>query len=146
MDYFTGLQLQELERGHLVRLAVWAVASMLAGGVAWMWSSRATSPPFWRHAGIQGIAWGLVDLVLVLLAWHGVEPRDVAGAIALDRVLWLNIGLDVGYAMVGATLCIVGWRAPRRPGLVGAGTAVALQGVALAVLDAVLSAAIVRAA
>lgn len=129
-----------------MRLSVWAVASMLAGGVAWMWSSRAISPAFWRHAGIQSIAWGLVDLALVLLAWHGVEPRDVAGAIALDRALWLNIGLDLGYAMVGATLCIVGWRVPRRLGLVGAGATVVLQGLALAILDAVLSAAIVRPA
>jgi hypothetical protein len=92
------------------------------------------------------VAWGLVDLGIVALAWGGLTPRDIAGAIALDRVLWLNIGLDVGYTMVGATLLIFGLRAPRRPGLVGAGTAVILQGLALALLDAVLSAAIVRSA
>lgn len=146
MNYVTGLQLLELEREHLVRLLVWAVASIAAGLVAWRWSARAASPPFWRHAGIQSAAWGLVDLVIVALAWRGLAPRDAAGAIALDRILWLNIGLDVGYAMVGATLLAFGLRTPRRAGLVGAGAAVVLQGLALAVLDAVLSAAIVRAA
>jgi hypothetical protein len=92
------------------------------------------------------LAWGVVDLVIVALAWRGLAPRDVAGAVALDRILWLNIGLDVGYAMVGVTLLVFGMRAPRRPGLVGAGVAVVLQGLALAVLDAILSAAIVRSA
>lgn len=146
MNYFTGLQLLELERAHLLRLSVWAIASVAAGLVALLWAARATSPPFWRHAGIQSLAWGLVDLGIVALAWGGLAPRDLTGAIALDRVLWLNIGLDIGYAMVGATLLIFGLRAPRRPGLVGAGAAVILQGLALAVLDAVLSAAIVRSA
>lgn len=148
MDYVTGNALLVLERAHLVRLAVWAVGSLVVGLLLLVWSRRSALREFWRHAGIQSAAWGLVDLVIVAVAARGLTPRDLAGAVALDRVLWLNIGLDAGYAMVGLTLIAVGGRASpngsRRPGLVGAGAAIVLQGVALAALDGYLSAAIVR--
>lgn len=144
MNYLTGQDLLVAERGHLVRLLVWAVASMVAGGVCFAWRRRSAAPSFWLHAGIQSAAWGAVDLAIVALAWAGLSPRDLAGAIALDRFLWLNVGLDVGYAMAGATLLVVGLRAPKRLGLIGAGLAVIVQGVALAVLDLLLSARIVH--
>ena len=146
MNYITGAELLDLERGHLIRLAVWALGSILVGLGMFAWSRRSALTSLWRHAAIQSAAWGAVDLAIVAIAWGGLAPRDLAGAVALDRILWLNIGLDVGYAMVGVTLCVFGWRRPRRRGLVGAGLAVTLQGLALAVLDAVLSAAIVRPA
>lgn len=146
MNYIVGADLLSLERAHLVRLGVWAVASMLIGTGLFAWARRSGAPGFWRHAGIQTLAWGAVDLAIVLFAWTGLELRDLPAAIALDRFLWLNIGLDVGYAMVGITLFVVGWRAPTRSGLMGAGAAIIVQGLALAALDAILSAAIVRAA
>lgn len=146
MDYLTGTALLALERGHLVRLGGWAAASIVGGFAALFYARRAGSQGqgFWRHFGIQSAAWGAVDLLIVLAAWNGLGIRDLAGAIALDRFLWLNIGLDVGYAMVGATLFVFGLRAPRRAGLVGAGVAIVAQGLALLVLDAQLSALIVR--
>lgn len=112
MNYLVGQELLDAERGHLVRLLVWSLASMLAGTVCLAWRRRAAAPSFWLHAGIQSVVWGAVDLGIVALAWSGLSPRDLAGAIALDRFLWLNVGLDVGYAMVGATLVILGMRAP----------------------------------
>lgn len=146
MDYITGAELLDLERGHLLRLAAWAVVSMVTGFAASALARRPhnASSAFWRHFGIQCVAWGLVDLLIVLAAWNGLAARDLAAAIALDRFLWLNIGLDVGYAMVGATLVIFGLRQPRRAGLIGAGAAVVAQGLALALLDAQLSAYILR--
>jgi hypothetical protein len=146
MDYTIGDALVVLERGHLVRLSLWAIGSVVVGGLAVLLASRArpAQESFWRHFGIQSGAWGLVDLVIVVAAWNGIVPRDLAGAIALDRFLWLNIGLDVGYMMLGATLLAFGLRAPRRHGLIGAGVAIVAQGAALAILDAQLSAYIVR--
>ncbi len=146
MDYATGEALRVLERDHLARLGLWAVASLAIGLVAFVLAPRlqAAARSFWQHFGIQSAAWGVVDLLIVAAAWNGLAARDLAGAIALDRFLWLNIGLDVGYAMVGITLVVFGARSPRRTGLIGAGVAVMLQGVALAVLDALLSAYIVR--
>jgi hypothetical protein len=146
MNHVTGVALLGLERDHLVRLAVWATASILVGLTVIRLSrdSQKVSPAFWRHFGIQSAAWGLVDLLIVAAAWGGLAPRDLPAAIELDRFLWLNIGLDVGYAMVGLTLLVFGMRAPRRAGLMGAGAAIVLQGVALAALDAILSGNIVR--
>ena len=53
---------------------------------------------------------------------------------------------DAGYAMVGVTLAILGWRLGRRLGLVGAGLGVVMQGLALLVLDARLIAVLDRLA
>lgn len=146
MDYLIGDALLAQERGHVVRLAAWAITSLIAGAICLLVARPLSeaAKSFWRHFGLQSAAWGAVDLLIVAAAWNGIEARDVAGAIALDRFLWLNIGLDAGYAMVGATLIAFGLRSPRRTGLVGAGAAIVLQGAALAILDALLSAHIVR--
>jgi hypothetical protein len=61
--------------------------------------------------------------------------RDADGAARLDRLLWLNTGLDVGYVAVGLTLAIAGWSLGRRLGAVGAGLGVVVQGMALLALD-----------
>lgn len=143
----TGAALLELERGHLSRLTIFALVSMATGVALLLWPRvRAGARPFAQHFAIQSLAWGAVDLAIAWWAAGGLAERDLRGAVALDRVLWLNIGLDVGYAMVGATLVICGWRLGRRWGLVGAGAAIVVQGVALALLDAQLSAALVREA
>lgn len=144
LSHAVGDELQRLEQAHLLRLSAWAALSVLAGAVLLWWQRRAaTKSPALLHFGVQSLAWGAVSLGIVWWAGTAHEPRDLAGAVALDRFLWLNIGLDVGYTMVGITLLLCG-RHFRRPGLVGAGVAVALQGVALALLDLQLSAAIVR--
>lgn len=147
LAHAVGENLRQLEHAHLVRLGVWAGASVLLGlillGVHRQRAAASQSPAL-LHFGIQTAAWGAVSLGIVWLAGRApAEPRDLAAAVALDRFLWLNIGLDVGYAMVGIALLLCG-RHFRRPGLVGAGLAVVIQGAALAALDLQLSAAIVR--
>jgi len=59
-------------------------------------------------------------------------------------LLWLNIGLDGGYVLVGITLVVTGWRLGGRMRLVGAGMGVVVQGGALALLDLVLAGQISR--
>jgi hypothetical protein len=73
-----------------------------------------------------------------------LAPRDVSGATRLDRLLWLNIGLDIGYVLVGTTLIIAGWRAARHLGLVGAGLGILVQGSALALLALMLATQVSR--
>lgn len=137
--------LLQTEQLHLLKLQLWAILSILVGtGVMSLLRVRRTESPLLTHFAIQSIAWGAVDLVIVLWARSGLHLRDLAEAVALDRFVWLNIGLDVGYVAVGVTLALLGWRFGRRLGLVGAGLGVALQGLALTVLDLQLAAAIVR--
>ena len=137
--------LQAAEHAHLVRLLVWAAASVLAGTavLAWM-RAGARHSPLLRHFAIQAVAWGAVNAMLAAGLMARLAPRDVASATRLDRFLWLNIGLDSGYILVGVTLVALGWRMGRRLGLVGAGMGVIVQGGALALLDLILAARISR--
>lgn len=128
--------LLELERGHLLRLALWGGASVLVGTLllAFM-AMRRTTAPLLRHFAIQTAAWGAVNLAICLWAARGLAPRDYAGAQSLINVLWLNTGLDVGYAAVGTTLAITAWRWGARAGGIGAGIGIIVQGIALMLLD-----------
>jgi hypothetical protein len=140
MPFMWADTLLAAERAHLLQLLAWGMASILAGSalVAWLRAGSRRSPLL-EHFAIQIAAWGAVDLALASLA-----PRDVAGATRLDRFLWLNVGLDVGYVLVGVTLLVTGWRLGRRFGLVGAGLGVVVQGTALLLLDLLLASRISR--
>jgi hypothetical protein len=128
--------LLSLERGHLIRLALRAGACVLSGTTLLTWLLvRRTTAPLLRHFAIQTAAWGAVNLAIAAWAWSGLAFRDFAGTQRLLNILWLNTGLDVGYAAVGATLAITAWRWGQRTGGVGAGLGVVVQGVALALLD-----------
>lgn len=133
------------ERGHLLRLAMWGAMSVVAGtAVLALVMTRRPRSPLLQHFAIQTAAWGAIDLAICAAAWRGLALRDLTGAIALDRFIWFNIGLDVGYVAVGVTLAIVGWRLTRSLALVGAGIGVVVQGIALALLDLVLASMIAR--
>lgn len=137
--------LLDAERLHLLKLTAWAALSIVAGTalVTALHVRRATSPLLTQFA-IQCLAWGVIDLAIVLWARQGLALRDLAGAVALDRFVWLNVGLDLGYVLVGGTLALLGWRLGRRLGLVGAGLGVVVQGLSLALLDLQLTARILR--
>lgn len=125
-----------LEQGHLLRLGVWAAISVVGGtALLAMLQVRRLEAPLLKHFAIQTAAWGAVNALIALWAWRGLVMRDFAGTQKLLNILWLNTGLDVGYAAVGLTLVIVGWRWERRLGAVGAGLGVVVQGLALALLD-----------
>ena len=127
------------EKAHLLRLLSWATGSILVGlaVIAWLAYKR-TSAPLLRHFAIQTAFWGVIDFALGAMAWRDLRLRDYKGAMSLDQLLRLNVGLDIGYVGVGITLALAGWiLAGRRLGLVGAGLGVVTQGMALLVLDGV---------
>ena len=133
------------ERHHVLVLAAWGAACTLAGTLLLLaLAARRAASPLVRHFAIQTAAWGAVILVIALVARQGLHYRDLDGFTRLDRFLWLNVGLDAGYAMVGVTLAVAGWRLGRRMGLVGAGLGVVVQGLALLVLDLYLVSVIGR--
>lgn len=137
--------LLDVERLHVLKLLVWGALSVGVGTalLAFLRFRRVDSLLL-QHFAIQSVAWGLIDIAIAVWARQGLALRDLASAVALDRFVWLNVGLDVGYVAVGATLALTGWKLGRRLGLVGAGTGVIVQGCALALLDLQLAAAIVR--
>lgn len=145
MGFMWADTLLAAERAHVLRLFAWGGGSILVGTalLTWLHVGRRRSALL-EHFGMQTAAWGAVVLALAALARASLGPRDLAAATRLDRLLWLNVGLDVGYALVGITLAVTGWRLGRRLGLVGAGLAVVIQGLALALLDLVLASRISR--
>ena len=131
------------ERAHLLRLLVWGALGVLAG-TALLALVGARAPRrdggsgLLRHFAIQTAAWGVVEGVVAGLAWRGLALRDYAAATRLDRMLWLNVGLDAGYIGIGATLAIAAWTLGRRAAPVGAGIGIVVQGCALLALDLLL--------
>ena len=133
------------ERAHIIRLLVWGGGSVLVGTVllAWLHRGRRRSALL-EHFGIQIAGWGAAELAFGATALATLATRDLAAATRLDRLLWLNVGLDAGYVLVGLTLLVTGWRLGRRLGMVGAGLAIVIQGIALGLLDLVLASQISR--
>jgi hypothetical protein len=125
-----------LERAHLYRLGLWGGASVVVGALLLLLARRPARSPLLFHFALQTAAWGAVDLAIALAALRGLALRDLAGATRLDRLLWLNLGLDAGYVAVGATVAIAAWTLGRRLGGIGAGVAIVVQGLALFLLDA----------
>ena len=145
MQFMWADTLLAIERAHLIRLVVWGGASLLVGStLLGLMRARGHRSALLDHFGIQTMAWGTVELVLAATGLQRLELRDLAGATRLDRFLWLNVGLDAGYVMVGITLLALGWRVTRRMGLVGAVMEVIVKGAALALLELVLSGQISR--
>ena len=129
-------QVLAFERAHLARLLLWGVASALTGASCWAYLRvRRLELPLLQHFAIQTAAWGAINALLALAARPQLALRDYDGVTRLDRFLWLNCGLDVGYIAVGVTLAACGWRLARSRGLAGAGIGVMMQGSALLLLD-----------
>jgi hypothetical protein len=133
------------EYNHVLRLAIWGAACALVGTLLLLaLTLRRAHSPLARHFAIQTAAWGAVVLLVALVARRGLAYRDLAAYTRLDRFLWLDLGLDAGYVMLGLALAILGWRLGRRLALVGAGTAIAVQGLALLTLHAYLIGVLAR--
>ena len=137
--------LQAAERVHLLQLLVWAATSILTGTAVLAWlRSRSVKSDLLRHFSIQATAWGTVIALIAAGQLPHLAPRDIASATRLDRMLWLEVGLDVGTVAVGVALVALGWRFGRRLKLVGAGMGVVVQGGALALLHLMLAGQISR--
>lgn len=107
--------------GHLLRLTVWSVLSLVVG-LALVRRDRGF--------GIMTVGWALVNLAIVVGSRLGSGPGPLG---PFREFLAFNLGLNFGYIGVGVALAVVGRGLAR-----GAGVAVAVQGAALLVLDGVL--------
>lgn len=125
-----------LERGHLLRLLSWGALSATSGTVLLAYLTwRHDRAVILRHFALQTAAWGVVIAALAFLSWRDLGLRDFAGVQRLVNVLWLNVGLAVGYAAVGATMVLLSWRPARREAIMGAGLGIIVQGLALLLFD-----------
>jgi hypothetical protein len=130
----------EQERALARTTVGWGLGSMVAGLVL---ARALRRRPGWRAFGLQHAGWGVVDLVIAVVAAQLQDRRmrrhaDPYAASALEaeraklfRVLWINVLADAGYVGLGAALA-----RSRRPEPTGAGAAVAIQGGFLLLHDA----------
>ena len=136
-------QFGDAKRAHLWRVGAWGSVNAL-GGLALVWaSSRSNQSTRW-HFGAMSAGWGLVNAGIAaggLLA-SGPPPAEAGPLLSAERqfhdILLINLGLNVAYSAVGATMLgasyygidnVGRWR--------GFGTSLILQGAGLLVLDGI---------
>jgi hypothetical protein len=133
------------EQQHLLRLLLWSGLSIIAGTAAITTiAARRLRSPLLAHFSLQIIGWGVVIGAIAAFEWHGLHLRDVSGEIRLERLLWMNVGLDAGFVGIGGVLGASGRFLARNEGAVGAGVAIAVQGLALLLIDLQLAAVVSR--
>ena len=106
-------------RSHLVRLAVWAGVSIFVG-------LALCKRPF----GTMTLAWGAINLAIALASLRGGPPGP-----GLLPFLAFNLGLNFAYVGVGVSMFLL---AGERVMVREFGAAIAVQGLALLILDGVL--------
>ncbi|MDT0632472.1 DUF6992 family protein [Rubrivirga litoralis] len=139
-----SVDLGDAQRAHLWRVGAWGVANAVGGAALWLASSPETSAG-WRAFGLQSAAWGAVNTGIAafgLAGGAGDPAADWAAALGAENgyadVLLVNLGLNVGYAAVGATLWAVSGRGVADPAAWrGHGIALVIQGAGLFVLDGI---------
>ena len=96
------------EKSLMRRLLLWAILSMLVGVVLIFISN-----PFWQGFGIQALAWGAVDGIIVWYGWRRVNQNlgvnntdqlEVQEATRIRKILWINTALDVLYISSGGVI------------------------------------------
>lgn len=125
------------ERVHLLQVALWAMASVIAGTALFLVPAvRRRTSPLLRHFAIQWTAWGVTELLVAWALRSGLGLRDLNAARQLERSLWFSCGLELGIIAVGVAISTLSWILGRRLAATGAGIGVATQGAALLLLDA----------
>ena len=133
------------EQQHLIRLLFWAGLSIIAATcIIAMIAVRRLRSPLLGHFAAQMAVWGTIIGAIAMVEWHAAKLRDVSGAARLERLLWMNIGLDAGYVFAGCTLAACAWLLARRMAAVGAGVGIVVQGFALLLIDLQFAAVISR--
>lgn len=132
------LAIWNLQKLILARLLSWSRFSVIAG------LGLLPLDPFWHGVGLQAIGWGVIDALIAILARRSLNAKLVRPEAAapetqqrearnLQRLLWLNTGLDILYVLGGL------WLAYRRgaanPKWRGHGWGIILQGGFLFLFD-----------
>jgi hypothetical protein len=158
------------EQLHLLRMLFWAASSVLAGTALLVLIVRSRrGSALVRQFALQTASWGAFELLMAIWSYHSLALRDIAGSARLERSAWLWLGLYCGLIASGITLAIAAWsfahhrgrglRVPETAGSghpagtgstthslsgIGAGIGIAVQGLALAVLQLFLVAHLSR--
>jgi len=96
MSHFVSFQHRLSER-----LLAWSLINLVGGVLL-----QKASSPFWRAFGQQSIGWGAINAALAVFGRWNLQRKaarsDSMGKVQRDarnlqRILWINTGLDVLY-------------------------------------------------
>ncbi len=141
LQAFNQQQSASLKVGMLV-LGGWAIINILVGSFKLTKATR--SRKFFFQMNLY---WNIVNLVIAAAALYSIFSKDPASASLLQslklhvwykKVLYLNVGLDIAYMLLGAYLQERSRNSAKTEQLQGWGQAIVLQGVFLFLLDLVL--------
>lgn len=133
----------DLNQQGMMVLMGWAGANIVSGGVGW----GVAKDQRWRSVHQMNLGWGAINMGIALFGYFsaGAEPttsltltETLRQSDQIQKVLWFNTALDVGYMAAGWAL----WERGLRKGserFVGFGQSVILQGAFLFAFDLGLS-------
>jgi hypothetical protein len=132
------------QRAHLYRVLGWGGVNVAIGAALLLATDRSSQRGRFGF-GVQSAAWGTINMgiaVVGLLAGDGDVTQTAKEALRAENgyadILLFNLGLNVAYASVGATLIAVSGRGVAHPeAWRGHGAALIVQGVGLFVLDGI---------
>ncbi|RIJ37396.1 DUF6992 family protein [Pontibacter oryzae] len=141
LPQLNDIQSDTLEIGMLV-LGGWAIVNILISSFK---LTRATRNRKYFYQ--MNLYWNLVNLIIASVALYSILSKDQSAQNLADslylhswykKVLYLNVGLDLGYMLLGAYLKERSRNSYKAERLMGWGQAVILQGLFLLLLDVVL--------
>jgi hypothetical protein len=133
------------EQQHLLRLLLWAALSVLAAtAIIALVAMKRIRSVFLSHFALQMALWGIVIGTIAAIEWHGLQLRDLSGAARAERLLWMNVGVDAGFAGMGSVLALCGRILVRNAAAVGAGAGILVQGLGLLLIDLQFAAMVSR--
>ncbi|WP_242921151.1 DUF6992 family protein [Pontibacter liquoris] len=138
---FNQQQTQTLKTGMLV-LGGWAILNIVIGSFKLTKASR--SKKFYFQMNLY---WNIVNLCIAAAALYSLfVPAAASQTLAhslyqhewYKKILYLNVGLDIAYILLGAYLKERARNSPKTEQLLGWGQAIVLQGWFLLLLDGFL--------
>ena len=128
--------LMALERMHLERMLVWGLMSFGSGSaILALVVLRHMPAALLKNFALQMAVWGAIIALFAMRGINQLHLRDFAGAQAVVSLLWLNVGLAVGFVATGLVLMIASWRWQQGSSVIGAGLAIVLHGLVILALD-----------
>jgi hypothetical protein len=128
---------------------LWAVISMTAGALLLVTqASQGWKNTFWGGFGLQAVVWGAIDAGIAVFGLHNTRKsirqaasddaeaataRAKTDALRLNRLLWINTGLDLVYVAGGLVWALT--RGASDPFAAGTGWGIVVQGAFLFVFD-----------
>lgn len=134
-------QANTLETGMLV-LGAWAILNILISSFKLTKATRNR-----KYFYQMNVYWNIVNLIIASIALYSILSKDpvtqsLASSLQMHswykKVLYLNVGLDLGYMLLGAYLKERSRTAMKTEQLQGWGQSIVLQGLFLFLLDLVL--------